>query len=173
MADHRHVTPAQHPQALPADDTADRADSVVAITGDLRQKGRTHRVLAGWRQWKIDDVPQEGVWHLQQDAGAVAGVRVTTGSTSMVEIAQHGEALFDQFMTASTTDIHDETDPAGVVLECGVVQALCDRHPAGPVRLQGFSVRRTTLSGRATVTGLSRPGALLSVPRVPGIRRDR
>ncbi len=153
VADHRHLTPAQDPQALRADDPADRADRVVPVACDLRQKRGTHRVPAGWRQREIDDVTQEGVGDLQQDARTVPGVRVAPGSTTMIKVTQHGEALFDQFVTTPPTNIDDEPDPAGIVLERGVVQTLCDRHPAGPVRLQGISKRRTTLSGRAAATG--------------------
>ncbi len=87
VADHRHLTPAQDPQALRAYDPADRADRVVPVAGDLRQERRPRRVLAGRRQREVDDVAQERVRDLQQDARAVPGVRVGAGGTPVVKVA--------------------------------------------------------------------------------------
>ena len=65
--------------------------------------------------------------HLQQNAGAVAGVFFTAARAAMIEILQHRERLLDDLVGLFTFDIDHEADAAGVVLETRIVQPLFRR----------------------------------------------
>ena len=78
---------------------------------------------------------QEGVRHLEEDAGAVAGVDLATAGAAVVEVAEGLERLLDDGVGFLALDMDDKADAAGVVLELRVVKALPGRrrcaHPAG------------------------------------------
>ena len=70
---------------------------VVALAGLARQEGDTDRVGALRRQRERRDLgAQEGVRDLDEDAGAVADLRVRAAGAAVVEVAQGGEALGDE-----------------------------------------------------------------------------
>ena len=88
------------------------------------QEDQAGRVRADRRQLEVDHGAVELVRHLDHDAGAVAGVRLGTPGTTVVETAQRGQARADHVVGAAAGDIHHEGDTAGVVLVARVVEAL-------------------------------------------------
>ena len=79
------------------------------------------------RQLEVDDLAQERVRDLDQDAGAVAGVGLGAGGAAVVEVAQGGEGLVDDVVARRATQGGHEGDAAGVVLVLRPVEALVCR----------------------------------------------
>ena len=67
---------------------------------------------------------EEGMRHLQQDAGAVAGVDLAAAGAAMIEVLEDLDALLDDGVRFAALDVHDEADAAGVMLELRVIEAL-------------------------------------------------
>ncbi len=67
---------------------------------------------------------EEGVGHLDQDAGAVTSVMLAADRAAVVQVGQHGNCLLDDLMGLFPLDIGDEADAAGIVLELGIVKPL-------------------------------------------------
>ena len=70
---------------------------------------------------------QKGVGHLHQDAGAVAGVGFAAARSTVVEVDEDFKGLADDLVGFFPFDIDQESHPAGVVLEGGVVETLFRR----------------------------------------------
>ncbi len=118
------VTPAEQGQALGLDDLSDRLARCGGVAGRLRQERDAGGVGALLGQFEVDDVAQEGVGHLQQDSGAVAGVRFGALCTAVFQVQQRGDRLVDDVAAAPTVNVGDHRDTAGVVFIRGVVQPL-------------------------------------------------
>ena len=90
----------------------------------LREEADADAVLPGRRQVVADERPDEPVRHLQQDPGAVAGLRVGAGGAAVLEVGERASARARP-SRASGTPFRRATkrDAAGVVLEGRVVQA--------------------------------------------------
>ena len=70
---------------------------------------------------------KERVRHLDQDAGAVAGVDLAAARTAMQQVDEHLERLPDDGVRAHAFDVDDEADATGVVLVARIVEALRGR----------------------------------------------
>ena len=103
---------------------ANSASTACAVLGVARQEHQAGAVLAGRRQRRRRDLAQERVRHLDQDAGAVAGVDLAAAGAAMREVLQHLQRLADDGVRLAALDVDDEADAAGVVLVPGVVEAL-------------------------------------------------
>jgi hypothetical protein len=68
------------------------------------------------------DLAEEAIRRLDQDAGAVAGIRLTAARAAVLQVDQHLQAARDYRMGSAACDIDDEPDAARVVFEGGVVQ---------------------------------------------------
>src|SRR5450759_2185774 len=64
-----------------------------------RQEGHAHGVRPLGRQFRVDDLAQERVGHLDQDPGAVTSGRVGPGRAAMVEVPEHLKTLLHDVMT--------------------------------------------------------------------------
>jgi len=87
----------------------DGADAVVA-RGGKRDARRGQRLA------------QELVGRLDQDAGAVAGVRFASTGAAVLQVDQDLEAAGDHGVGFAPGDVHDEPDAACVVLERRIVE---------------------------------------------------
>jgi hypothetical protein len=83
----------------------------------------TRGVGAGARELEVDDGAQERVGHLDQDAGAVAGVGLGAGGAAVLHVGEREQAGEHQLVGAHALQVGDERDATGVVLVPGVVQA--------------------------------------------------
>ena len=61
----------------------------------MGQEGDTGGVRPGGRQGEVHDRTQEPIGDLNEDAGAVAGVRVRTERATMFEVAECSDCVFD------------------------------------------------------------------------------
>ena len=87
----------------------------------------TEAYLVGGGQ--IDAVPlcllaKEAIGKLDQDARAIARVRVAAARPTMLEIDEHLDAFVDELVRLLAGDVGDESDATGVVLLCRVVEPL-------------------------------------------------
>ncbi len=57
---------------------------------------------------------QELVWHLDENARAVAGGRIRAAGTAVVHLGVHRERLLDDVMRALAFEVGDESDAARV-----------------------------------------------------------
>src|SRR5208283_3923926 len=100
-----------------------------------RQENEAAAVLAGLRQ---DDaqlpagVLEERVRHLDQDARAVARVRLGAGRAPVVEVLQDLDRLPEDLVRLAALYVDDESHAAGVVLKPRVVKALLRGRAEGP-----------------------------------------
>jgi hypothetical protein len=74
---------------------------------------------------------QEAVGHLDEDAGAVAGIIFAAAGTAVTEVDQDRERVADDGVGFAALDVDDEADAAGVVFILGVVKALLGRKSRG------------------------------------------
>ena len=93
----------------------------------MRQEDQPGAVAAPLRQLHAEPrrlLAQEPVRHLNQDAGAVAGVDLAAAGAAVFEVDQHLQGLPDDGVRAAALHVRDEPDAAGVVLMSRVIQAL-------------------------------------------------
>ena len=122
--------PAEKFQAVLGDDLLGQPLAAVAVMVVPRQVEHRHRVVPGRRQAGqilAALAAEEVVGDLQQDAGAVATIRIAADRTAVLEVAQHLEGLLHQLMAAHPLEVDDEADPAGIMLVGGVVESLAER----------------------------------------------
>ena len=84
-------------------------------------------VVPGFRQFDARggaDLAEEGVGHLDQDAGAVAGIVFAADCAAVIEVRQDGNGLLHDLVGLLPLDVGDEADAAGVMLELGIVHSL-------------------------------------------------
>jgi hypothetical protein len=111
----------------------EHAHAVVTRLGQGRDAGRR------------TDLGEEGVRHLDQDAGAVAGVGLAAAGAAVVQVHQDGERLLDDVMRTLALHLADESDATGIVLELRIVKTL----------FRGESVmHHLVLVGKVAVKGL-------------------
>ncbi len=72
------------------------------------------------------------VGRLNQNPRPVARVGLASARAAMVQIAEDGEGLGDDFVRFPAFDVDDKADAARFVLELRVVKALFRRRPVGP-----------------------------------------
>ena len=101
----------------------------------VRQEGRAHRVAAVGRQREVDDLTQERVGDLREDAGAVAGVHLGTDRPAVLEVAQRSQRELDDVVATFAAHGGHEGHPTGIVLVGTVVQTRGGR--SGPEALKG------------------------------------
>ena len=120
-----------------------------------RQEADADGVASGGRQVDAGgDAAEEGVGDLQQDAGAVTGVRVRAGGAAVLEVAERLEALLDDGMRRLPPQLGDQRDAARVVFVVRVVEAAgppcggCLIHKRWGARVAGGSCGREMLEDR-------------------------
>jgi len=122
-----HVAPAEEGLAFFVHDAGHGGFGGGTTVGGLGQEHDTAGVLAFLGQ--VDAQfggfgTQEGIGHLNQDAGAITQQRVITGSAAVVEVFQDQQTLFNDTVALLVLDMGNETDAAGILFVGRVVQAL-------------------------------------------------
>src|SRR5208282_5215094 len=98
--------------------------AVLALDG---QEAHGHAVRAGLRQIHSQLgalVAEEGMRNLNEDAGAVASLRVAAGCATMGEVDEDLEALADNLVTLLALDVRDQPHAAGIVFIARMIEAL-------------------------------------------------
>ena len=81
-----------------------------------RQEGDAGGVGAAGREGEVDDLAQERVGDLREDARPVTHRRVGAGGTPVLQVAQGREGVVDDVVPRAAAHGGDERDTAGVVL---------------------------------------------------------
>ena len=105
--------------------TADILDGA-ALREIGRKKNHADAVLARRGQLDISlgaRFTHELVGNLHQNTGAVTGVLLVTGGSTVLHVHQNLQALLDDLMRLDTLDIGYEANAAGIMLELWIVQA--------------------------------------------------
>ena len=92
----------------------------------LREKSHTDSVSVGFGKFDTEVcglAAEKGIWNLDQNACAVAGFRVTTRCTAMLQIMKNLKSHFDQTVRFPPFYMSDETDAAGVMFKTRVIQS--------------------------------------------------
>ena len=71
---------------------------------------------------KPDCLAEECVRQLEEDARAIAAVRLGAGCAAVTEVDERLDALFNDRMGWATGDPGDERHPAGIVLDGSIEQ---------------------------------------------------
>ena len=116
LAVDRDLPPPEDLQALLDDDLLDPQHHRLALCRVDRQVGHAGGVVAGLRQGEVDDVPEETVGHLGEDARAVPDERVGPGGTAVVQVRQGQQRVIDDVVTGVTAHRRDHRHTAGVPL---------------------------------------------------------
>ena len=126
----RNVPPAEEALALFVHDRVQERANAVPLLRVSRQEHEPAAVLLGRRQENPQAIaltPQELVRHLEQDAGAIAGIRLAAARTPVKEVDENPERLAHDRVRPPALDVDHEADAAGVVLAARVVQPLGGR----------------------------------------------
>ncbi len=98
------------------------------IDAELRKLGLEYDMCRTESPGHAIQLAQEAVRELDQDSGAVPGLRVAAAGASVLEVHEHLDALVDQRMGFLAPDVGNEADPAGIVLVGGIVEPLGGPH---------------------------------------------
>jgi len=107
------------------DHTLDQRTHLVRAQRILRQEDEAGPVLGGGGE---DDAelralaPEEAVGDLQEDARAVAGVRLAAARAAVEQVDQHLQGLAHDAVRFPALDVDDKPDAARVVLVAGIVK---------------------------------------------------
>ncbi len=83
---------------------------------------RCRWIAARFGQLEIDDLPQERIGDLNQDACAVTAARLGALSTAVFKVEQRGDRLVDDVAAAPTVHVDDHGHAARIMFERGVIQ---------------------------------------------------
>ena len=123
----RRVAPAQHAKSFLAHDLFDDSFAQQPVMRIDRKKYHAHSVLTRSRQGETQArrfALEESVGNLDQDARAIAGLRIASASAAMGEIDQNLHTFEHDVVRLPAFNIRDEPDAASVVLVLRPVQAL-------------------------------------------------
>ena len=122
--------PAQQALSLPCRDLVEELDLLAALGLVLREEEHARCEGSGGRQLDVAlarGLAEEAIGQLDQDARAVAGLRVAAAGATMLEALEDLDSLADQVVGSLAPDVRHEADTTGVVLLGRVVEALgCD-----------------------------------------------
>jgi hypothetical protein len=90
----------------------------------MRKEDQAGAIRARRRQGERHRLAKKTIRHLEQDAGAVAGIRIGAAGAAVFEVDQEIESRTDDGVRADTFDVGDKANAAGVVLVAWAVQAL-------------------------------------------------
>ena len=119
--------PADDLQALFFHDFLECPLALLSFRRVLRQENQTGAILACLGELEaglFTLLLEKGVWHLQEDASAVARVGFTPASAAMIEVAQDLEGLLDDLVGFVSFDVDHETDAAGFMFKPRIIEAL-------------------------------------------------
>ena len=116
------LSPADDPEPLLLGEVLDDAARLVGRAVIGREEREANAVRARGRQRERRHAAKERVGHLDEDAGAVAGVDLGARCAAVVEVAERAEGRVDDVVALGAGDVNDEADAAGVVLEARVVE---------------------------------------------------
>ena len=123
----RHVTPAENHLTVGAHRAFEVLFAGRPRCAFLRQENHPHAVVAGRRKRHAlggHFLPVVGIGNLDQNACAVAAERIGAHGAAMIEIVKNEKGILNGLVRFSAADVGDETDAAGVLLVCRLIQAV-------------------------------------------------
>ena len=123
----RSIAPTQGGESFFADDPLQHAFAIQARLLFDRKKGHSNRVLAGSRQREAERFAlarEKFVRNLNQQAGAITGLRIASTGTAVGEIDKDLNSLLNDLMAFLAANACHKTDATGVVLVRRVVKTL-------------------------------------------------
>jgi len=117
----RDIAPAEDRQPLVGGQVGDPRAGRGAFIGIVGQEGHADGIVARCWQAETDDLPEERVRQLGQDAGTVTGVRIRAGRAPVLQIAEHAQRARYHVVAAPSGQVGDKTNAAGVMFETAVV----------------------------------------------------
>ena len=90
--------------------------------------------------------------HLDEDARAVAGVRLAAARAAMIEIHQNLQGVAHELMRLLALHVDDKAQAAGVVLELRIVKPLFQRRGNQRFRAPVISVFRQVAGHRSAIS---------------------
>ena len=124
---HRRIPPAENGQSLLAHNAFQNSFALQSVMFFHGQECHAHAVGTGRGQFEsqLAALPQkERMGNLQENAGAVAGLRIASAGPAVRQVEEHLYALADNFVTLVSADVGHEPDSAGVMLLRRMVQSL-------------------------------------------------
>ena len=121
------IAPAEDSEALLLGNALEDAFALQTVVLFHGQEAHGHAVGAGFGQGYAQFsafARKEGVGNLNEDAGAVAGLRVAARGAAMGEVDEHLEALADDLVALFAPDVRDKSNAAGIVLIPRMIEAL-------------------------------------------------
>jgi hypothetical protein len=67
---------------------------------------------------------QKSIGHLDEDAGAITGIRFTADGTTMIKVGKYGYCLLNDLMGLLSLDVGHKANAAGIMLEPGIIKTL-------------------------------------------------
>src|SRR5581483_10713304 len=123
-------TPSQDAQSFFANDALENAFAVQPRMFLNRQKSHPDGILTGRGQLESEGGALAGeklMRDLNQNTGAITGLRIATACSPVGEIYQDLNALLNYFVALLTPNAGDEPHSAGVVFVRGIVKTLARR----------------------------------------------
>src|SRR5690606_25078896 len=120
------VAPAEHALALFLDHVLDHLLAGDALERIGREEHLADREPAAGRELVAearDLAAQEPIGKLDQDAGAVTGLRIRAARRAVAQAAEHLEAVVDDRPALRAVDVRYEPDATRVSLEARIMQA--------------------------------------------------
>ena len=108
----RHAAPTEHAEAFFVERAGDRRFGFVSIVGVGWQERETNGVGPARRQRHARNFAHELVWHLQQDARAIARVGLGASGTTVLHAAQRAKTGLHDSVAGDTFYLHHERHAA-------------------------------------------------------------
>jgi hypothetical protein len=152
----------------PSRPSRDRLDRSLATQRQVRvggQEGERDAVLARRRQRDVEApglFAQERIRKLKEDASAVAGLLIAAAGAAVLEVQQDLQPIADDVVADLSLEMRNEANPAGVMLESGVVESITDRRAAREPSRNALQRRRMSAICVPSSAWRSRHGRVLT-----------
>src|SRR4029077_1248877 len=136
----RRVPPPQYRQSFLAHDALQNSFALQPLMSLHRQERHAYAISPGQRQFEaqLATLPhKELMWDLEQNAGAIARLRIASAGSAVRQVEQHLDSLAYDFVTLVAANMGHESDPARIVLLRRMVEAL-----SGGRAIRIFQTRR-------------------------------
>ena len=137
-----NVAPAKNLLSFLADNRGEYLFALGAFGWVFGHIQHTHAIFSKRGQGntrRLADFRQKRVRHLNQNARAIASVRLATASAAVIEVDKNLNGLANYGIGFFTLDINQKAHPTRIMLEPGVVKALLRWRPCQRPALMGLA----------------------------------
>jgi hypothetical protein len=67
---------------------------------------------------------EKPMWDLKQNPSSIAAVFLSSAGSSMIQVKQNRQSLFNNFVRSLPFHLHNEADAAGIMFKLGIIQTL-------------------------------------------------